>query len=82
MDNLNKLIKFQKELNNIDIENQLTVLQSIYKNIKYINTNDIITILDANVNELLTVYREYNHNLILSEKATPNKSNFFFCLYF
>ena len=77
MDNLNKYIasqpKFQKELN---------VLKTIYEQHNYISIDNIIDILDKNIIELNTIYKDYVHIVVLTENTYPYKSNFFFYLYF
>lgn len=80
-ENFKKYIDIQKKLK-VNIEQQLNILDKIYENIIYIPIDKIVAILDSNIMELKTTYKDYNHILVLSKYAVPTKSNFFFYLYF
>lgn len=80
-ENFKKYIDIQKKLK-VNISKQLNILEKIYENIIYIPIDEIVGILESNIMELHTTYKDYNHILVLSKYGVPTKSNFFFYLYF
>ena len=77
IENLDKYIISQP-----NFKTELSILREIYNHHTYVDIETIINILDNNIIELNNKYVDYIHILILSNDTIPNKSNFFFYLYF
>lgn len=64
------------------IYKHLQLYEHIFDNVKYINIQNIVDIIDMNINEINTTYSDHIPILLYSSKGSIYKSNFYFLLYF
>ena len=79
--NIDNFMIYYNSIQNPTIKKLLDIYKYIYENVTYISIDKTIEIINNNIEELNTLYKDYEPILIIGD-TRPQKSNFYFMLYF